>query len=220
MVSVSISQELKACCPTLAFGVLCCDFCNSDTDNNLWKEIDRAAQNLKAQYTLETIKTQPQIFATRETYKKTGKDPNRYRPSAEALCRRILREMSLYNISVIVDIINLISIETGFSIGGFDADKVEGGVCAGIGKEEEPFEAIGRGILNISGLPILRDQRGAIGTPTSDVLRTSLQLNSAKLYLNINAYSGKKALIPAMQRSIELLEKYVKAVNIETAIIE
>lgn len=220
MINVSIAPELKACCPSLALGIICCNIHNKITDNNLWKEIEMAAQLLKNRFTLENIKTQPQIWATREVYKKTGKDPNRYRPSAEALCRRILRDMPLYQISAAVDVINLISIETGFSIGGFDAEKVHGDVCVGIGNEDEPFEAIGRGVLNIAGLPILRDAAGAIGTPTSDVVRTSLQLNTKKLYMNINAYSGKDALIPAISRSIELLEQYADATDIETNIVD
>ncbi|MDD4848302.1 MAG: phenylalanine--tRNA ligase beta subunit-related protein [Bacteroidales bacterium] len=220
MIHVTISPELQQCCPSLALGIICCQIQNQPTSPELWQEIETTAQRLKTAYTLENIKTQPQIFATREVYKKTGKDPNRYRPSSEALCRRILRDMPLYQISAVVDVINLISIETGFSIGGFDAAQVVGDVTAGIGNEAEPFEAIGRGLLNVAGLPILRDQIGAIGTPTSDVLRTSLQMNSQQLYMNINSYSGKSALLPAIDRSIFLLQKYVAASLIETIIVE
>ena len=51
-----------------------------------------------------------------------------------------------------VDLINLVSLRTGHSIGGFDADKIQGNrLELGIGKAEEPFEGIGRGVLNIEG---------------------------------------------------------------------
>lgn len=219
MLSVSISSELKRCCPSMALGIICCNVQNRTTPAELWQEIETASQRLKENYTLENIKTQPEIFATRQLYKKTGKDPNRYRPSAEALCRRILRDMPLYSISTLVDVINLLSIETGYSIGGFDAEKVQGEVCAGIGKENEPFEAIGRGELNVAGLPVLRDEIGAIGTPTSDVVRTSLQLESRKLYMNINAYSGITALLPAMERAKSLLRKYADVSELTFEII-
>lgn len=219
MIQVSISQNLKQHCPDLSFGIIHCNIKNGESNAELWEEIEKASQHLKGQYTLENIKQQPQIFATRAIYKKAGKDPNRYRPSAEALCRRILRDLPLYRISMAVDVINLLSIETGFSIGGFDADKVLGSVNADIGIANEPFEAIGRGELNIEGLPILRDEIGAIGTPTSDVVRTSLQLHSKKLYMHINSYTGKTSLAPAMKRAIGLVEKYLFATDIESNII-
>ena len=109
---------------------------------------------------MEDIKLQPAIAATREAYKRCGKDPGRYRPSAEALRRRLMRGIPLYQIDTLVDLINLVSLRTGYSIGGFDADKIQGKTLElGIGKSGEPFEGIGRGILNIEGLPVYRDVR-------------------------------------------------------------
>ena len=67
-------------------------------------------------------------FRYPQAYKRLGKDPNRYRPSAEALRRRILRGLPLYKIDTLVDIVNLVSIRSGYSIGGFDADKIVGGL--------------------------------------------------------------------------------------------
>ena len=82
------------------------------------------------------------------------KDPNRYRPSSEALRRRILRELPLYKVDTLVDLINLVSIRSGYSIGGFDADKIAGGsLVLGVGREGEIYHGIGRGELNIAGLP-------------------------------------------------------------------
>ncbi|MDR0364754.1 MAG: hypothetical protein LBH92_07045 [Bacteroidales bacterium] len=219
MLKVSISEELKEKCPELALGIICCDITNTAHNENLWIEIEREIVILKNSFTLENIKTKPEIAATRNAYKTTGKDPNRYRPSAEALCRRILRNMELYQISTAVDLINLISIASGFSIGGFDADVVEGDVVAAIGMENEPFEAIGRGALNIGGMPVLRDATGAIGTPTSDVVRTSLRLESKRLYMNINAYRGRKSLFSTMDAAISCLKTYLCAENIESTII-
>lgn len=217
--NVSISAELKNRCPEMALGVVCCDIVNTVRDERLWAEMEREIVVLKERYTLENVKTKPEIAATRRAYKATGKDPNRYRPSAEALCRRILRDMELYQISTAVDLINLISIKSGFSIGGFDADLVSGDVVAGIGLEDEPFEAIGRGELNIGGLPVLRDAAGAIGTPTSDVERTSLRLETRRLYMNFNAYRGAESLFPAIDETVALLKKYLSAEQIETTII-
>ena len=49
---------------------------------------------------------------------------------------------------------------------------------------------IGRGPLNIEGLPVYRDAAGRIGTPTSDHERTKLSLSTTRLLFLINAYDG------------------------------
>lgn len=161
--------------------------------------------------TIEDIKRVPAIEATRRAYKHSGKDPNRYRPSAEALIRRILKGEELYRISVLVDLINLVSLRTGFSIGGFDAGKICGDVTLGIGRHEEKFEAIGRGMLNIGNLPLLRDEKGGIGTPTSDEVRTMLTLGTTWILIVINGYSGETGLDDAAVMTCTLLERYASA---------
>ena len=61
--------------------------------------------------------------------------------------------------------INLASIYSGHSIGGFDLDKIQGDrLVLGIGKAGEPYEGIGRGELNIEGMPVYRDAVGGVGT--------------------------------------------------------
>ncbi|MFY9597736.1 MAG: phenylalanine--tRNA ligase beta subunit-related protein, partial [Dysgonamonadaceae bacterium] len=143
-----------------------------------------------------------------------GKDPNRYRPSAEALCRRIVKGIELYRINTLVDLINLLSLKTGYSIGGFDADKIRGNLTLGVGKAGEKFEGIGRGLLNIEGLPVYRDEQGGIGTPTSDEERTKIDSDTSHLLMIINAYSGKQGLPEAVDYGVELLKKYAHAQEI------
>ena len=182
---------------------------NSIHNDELWEQIEAFAKEHKATHTIEDIKKNPAIAATRNAYKKLGKDPNRYRPSSEALCRRILRELPLYQIDTLVDIINLASIRTGYSIGGFDADKIDGQkLTLGVGKADEPYEAIGRGIMNIEGLPVYRDNQGGIGTPTSDHERTKIGLETTHLLAIINGYSGKEGLPEAAIYLQSLLKEY------------
>ena len=156
------------------------------------------------------------IQATRQAYKCFGKDPNRYRPSAESLRRRILRELPLYKVDTLVDLINLVSIRYGYSIGGFDSDKFEGDTLTlGIGKSGEPYEGIGRGELNIEGMPVYRDAIGGVGTPTSDNERTKLGLETTHLLTIINGYSGKEGLREAADYMVDLLKEFASAENVE-----
>ncbi len=216
MKSIRIGEEVLQLFPGLALGIIECSIENVPSSNMLWDEINDLKEKIKATYTLETVNKRPAIAATRQAYKIFGKDPNRYRPSAEALCRRILRGLELHQVNMAVDLINLISIQTGYSIGGFDADKIVGQkVILGIGRENEPFEAIGRGQLNIDGLPVYRDGTGGIGTPTSDNERTKLDIETTRLLMIINAYSGKEGLETALNFSETLLKKYVNVANME-----
>lgn len=48
-----------------------------------------------------------------------------------------MRGIALYQIDTLVDLINLVSLRTGHSIGGFDADKIAGtNLELGIGKKK------------------------------------------------------------------------------------
>ena len=150
------------------------------------------------------------IQATRKVYRLCGKDPSRYRPAAEALIRRILQDKPLYQINTLVDLINLASIAYGYSIGGFDADQFKGDTLTlGIGREGEPYEGIGRGAINIAGLPVYRDALGGVGTPTSDHERTKITLSTTHLVVLINGYDGNEEQVRANATYIqELLKRF------------
>jgi DNA/RNA-binding domain of Phe-tRNA-synthetase-like protein len=175
---------------------------------------------IKHKYKLEEINKRNEIQATRLIYKSLGKDPNRYRPSSEALCRRILRGLAVYRINTLVDIINFVSIRSGFSIGCFDLDLINGNLNLEVGSENEEFDAIGRGQLNISSLPIYRDAIGGIGTPTSDSERTKISEKSTHAIIIINDYGNSPNLETALNHSIELLKRYAGLVRYELNYID
>ena len=209
MLSIKVSEEIKEKCPEFRGAAVEAWVTNTSYNADLWKEIDAFTEELQGSSDVDDCKEQYAIAATRQAYRRCGKDPSRYRPSAEALRRRLLRGMKLYQIDTLVDIINLVSLRTGFSIGGFDADKIEGDTLVlGIGKADEPYEGIGRGVLNIEGLPVYRDTIGGIGTPTSDHERTKMDIGTIHLLVIINGYSGAQGLKEAADLTLDLLKKY------------
>ena len=213
---IIVSEEIKNACPQFAGIAVAATVKNTPYSEALWQKIDEFTVRYREMYTTDSIKDMVTIHATREAYKKCGKDPSRYRPSGEALCRRILRGIPLYQIDTLVDLINLVSIRFGYSIGGFDADKIVGdSLVLGIGKAGEPYEGIGRGELNIEGMPVYRDVIGGVGTPTSDHERTKLDLGTTRLLTIINGYSGRDGLQEAADYMVELLEKFASAENIQ-----
>ena len=218
---LTLSDEIKRHCPDYHGAAIHAAVRNSAHSDALWEEIAAFTRELQATETPDSIKQQPAIAATRAAYRSLGKDPSRYRPSAEALRRRLLRGMELYRIDTLVDLINLVSLRTGYSIGGFDADKIVGNSLElGVGRANEPFEGIGRGVLNIEGLPVYRDKQGGIGTPTSDHERTKMNLATTHILAIINGYSGAEGLKEAAQWTAELLQRYAEATDVEIMLYE
>lgn len=207
---IAISSLVHSICPDLVLGIIEGKVKNSPTSALLWQEMEKEMKEILSNYSLEQINKRPTILATREAYKKLGKDPSRYRSSAEALCRRICKGNTIYKINTLVDIINLVSIRSGFSIGGFDADKIQGNLLLDIGNKNDKFEAIGRGILNVAGLPLFRDEVSGIGTPTSDNERTKITMETNHLLMIINAYGGKTRLEETIDYAVDLLKKYAE----------
>lgn len=216
MYHISISELFRTACPMFKGAAVCAEVHNTPTPPQLWEEIADCSTRLRAQYTTSTIKGREGIAATRLAYKDLGKDPSRYRPACEQLARRILQGKELYSVDAIVDLVNLVSLESGYSTAAIDADKLSGNeILLGVGREGEPYEGIGRGCLNIESLPVYRDRMGAFATPTSDSTRTMVQADTRKLLVLINGYDGNVANLERSTRlTRRLLECYADAYGI------
>lgn len=209
---IVISTEIKEKFPTLCVAMLEAEVRNTENNDCLWRDIQTTETEFRRAYTIETLKQRTSIAATRQAYRILGKDPSRYRPSNEALVRRLLQGKELYHINTLVDINNLVSIRHGYSIGGFDRDKIQGNkLILGIGQAHEPYEGIGRGIINIEFLPVYRDAAGGIGTPTSDHERTKMDLNTRHALFLINGYDGNRNAVTSCAEELQtLLAKYTQ----------
>lgn len=216
---VTISQLVADACPQIHAGIITARVVNTPTSDKLWEMLQAEAADIAARYTTETLSKRPAIAGTRKAYKTFGKDPARYRVSSEALCRRAIRGLDLYRINTLVDLINVISMRSGYSIGGFDADRIEGDMTLGVGTADDLFHGIGRGVLNIEGMPVYRDNVGGVGTPTSDEERTKITMDTTHLLITINAYAPEMPLEECVAWSVELLKEYAQATEIESYII-
>jgi DNA/RNA-binding domain of Phe-tRNA-synthetase-like protein len=200
---ISISSDLNKACPSLKCHIISGHVYNSINDHliNLLNETVDNSNFYKTNI--------EEIQATRIAYKACGKEPSRYRPSAEALRRRIRTGKGLYQINAIVDIINLISIQSGFSIGGYDHDAISGNITMRIGGQED-YNAVGRGNLNIQYLPCLYDEVGPFGSPTSDSARTKISLETQNLLMVFFDFNQSEKIDHYMDLSLHLLKKYCK----------
>jgi len=163
----------------------------------------------------------PGIAATRRAYKALGKDPARYRPSAEALLRRVKQGKGLYRVNGVVDVNNLVSLETGISIGAYDADRLRPPVLFRPGGVGESYEGIGRGSINLEGLPLFADADGPFGNPTGDSTRTAVTGATRRLLMVLIVFDRAETdLDAALDRARELLRRHAGATEVETRVID
>ena len=210
---IKIESEFASLNPGYRVILMEADVEVSPVSDDLKREMARPADDMASRLKVEDINKLPAIAATRRAYKACGKDPNRYRPPQEQLMRRIVRGLGLYNVNSLVDAGNMLSLKSGCSVGCFDADKVAGDVLTiGIGRDGEPYEGIGRGPLNVKGLPIVRDAVGGIGTPTSDNERTKITPATRRLVMTIHLFDPASDAQRIADEAKDLFIRHAKAV--------
>jgi DNA/RNA-binding domain of Phe-tRNA-synthetase-like protein len=220
MVAVSINNEILQKIPRVRLACLACSVKIRPSHEAIIALSEQIFAKIFDQIDIDRVSQRPAIQAAKEAYRSLGKDPSRYRPSAEALTRRIVKGKDLYWINNIVDILNMISLESGFSIGGYDADKIVGNVEFGVGVADEPYRAIGRHEFNIDKLPVFRDSRGAFGSPTSDSLRTIVTMNTKRYLMIIVDFGGSNQLKRILNKAVTLYEQLADVRNIETWMVQ
>lgn len=223
MIQISIDPQLKKITPDLVLGIVAAPVQFPKNSPPLWEEINKLTKEIESEFTLSTpYDVVPQIKALRDAYKALGKDPSRYRGSQEALIRRIQQGKGLYQINTIVDINNLVSLETMHSVGSYNIDKLKPPVVFRIGKPGETYKGIGKDIINIAELPLFADAEGPFGSPTSDSERAMITMDAKNIMVIIISFSGQNHLKEQLQRTTDLLCKYAGADKnkIETTIIE
>lgn len=216
---LSISNNLLEKHPNTALAQIICDIKYMDKVPELIEVMNQKVADIEENIKMEDIAKFPIISDSRKAYKAFGKDPSRYRLSAEALHRRILKKQGIYFINNIVDITNLISMETKFSLGTYDMEKLKGDVTFEIAEPGANYEGINRGNLNIEYLPAFKDETSYFGNPTGDSERTMVRNTTTKMLMVIISFSGKEVLNNSLNFAFQLLNKYAHATNIETEII-
>lgn len=216
---IKIDASIRSAMPGLRLIGFLADVKVEQEYPELTGKIEAETAELAARLSMEDIAQIPAIAATRAAYKSLGKDPSRYRPSAEALLRRVVSGKGLYRINNVVDALNLISVTTGYSIGGYDADRIQGDVSLVCGASEIPYEAIGRGMLNVENLPMLKDDTGYFGCPTSDSLRTMVSDKTTR-FLMVFFVFGKDDFTAIRQMTEDYLRKYAFSKEIAVFLTE
>jgi len=216
---IRIQPALKALVPNLALGCVAACVSVEKHSEALWREIDQRLAHLAATIKPEQPNTLPQIAAMRGAYKALGKDPSRYRGSAEALLRRVLSGKGLYQINSVVDINNLVSLESLHPAGAYDLEKITPPIELRVGTAGESYKGIGKDLINIENLPVFADADGPFGSPTSDSERAMVSLETRKVLMVVFSFTGPEGLEQWMQSAREMLRRYSGGDGIATSMV-
>ncbi len=219
MITLTIDPALKAKCPRVVLGCVVGNVEAVETPAALLAEMKACEAKILGLPEPRAVLEGPQVMATRAGYKALGKDPARYRGSAEALLRRILSGKSFPQIGAVVDVINLVSVESRLPIGLYDLANVQGDILFRAGRAGETYKGIGKYDLNLEGLPVFCDTLGPHGSPTSDSERTMVTPATKRIAAIFVAFGGSDTLERWGQRMTTLLQEYAQGRDLETAIV-
>lgn len=216
---LSIDPGLKKKCPSVALGRVTARVRTGDSSLELLGEMELCEAGILKNADPRAILEAPAISATRAGYRALGKDPARYRGSAEALLRRIISGKHFPSINCLVDIINLVSVESRLSIGLYDLAKMQGDIVFRAGRTGETYKGIGKFDLNLEDLPVFCDAAGPHGSPTSDSERTMVTSSTENIAAILISFGGPQPLDVWCKRMTSLLERYAEGRDLRSEIV-
>src|SRR5713101_5350065 len=217
---ITIDAKLKAKCPRTALACLTARVQPGPSPVALLAEMNQRELEIQELPFPRGVLESPQVETVRKAYKSVGKDPARYRGSAEALLRRIVAGKGFPQINVVVDVINLVSVESRLPIGLYDLAHVTGEIIFRAGRAGETYKGIGKYDLNLEGLPIFCDAAGPHGSPTSDSERTMVTGATKEVLAVIVSFGGSEGLERWAQRMSALLRQNAAGQDMEVRVIE
>lgn len=217
--NILIDAGLKKKCPRTALGCVTARVELGASPVALLGEMNQRELEIQELPFPRGVLESPQVETVRKAYKSLGKDPARYRGSAEALLRRIVAGKGFPQINVVVDVINLVSVESRLPVGLYDLGHVTGDIVFRAGRAGETYKGIGKYDLNLEGLPVFADTAGPHGSATSDSERTMVTAETKEILAIIVSFGGSENLECWTQRLSALLAQYAAAQNVELQVI-
>src|SRR5580698_1937889 len=207
--------------PAVKLGVVEADGVRvAPADEALARLMDEVCDRKRREFTVESLAEAEPTRAVRAMFRAWDMDPSKYRPSSEALLRRVVQGKGLYRVSNVVDIGNLVSIETGWPLGCYDRARVDEPVVLRHGLAGESYEGIGKKTWNLEGRPVLADPAGPFGSPISDSTRSMITESATNvvIVIYIPEKSPDAAAESAMKRLGERLAAFAGASAVNSAI--
>jgi DNA/RNA-binding domain of Phe-tRNA-synthetase-like protein len=203
-VSVNAMTNVTLDLPGVTLGILEADTLRvAPTEGELAQVLEEVCRQIQRSHSVESLAEAESTRAVRAMFRVWGVDPSKYRPSSEALQRRVVQGKGLYRVSNVVDIGNLGSIETGWPYGLYDRNRIVPPVSFRHGATGETYEGIGKRTWHLADRPVLVDANGPFCSPISDSTRTMVTDSSQELLAII--YAPENALPSSIESALARL---------------
>ena len=190
---LQLDEGLKARISGVTFGMVTISGVTvRERDERLWRQIEALCLQQGREFALDRLSEYEQITSVRGLQKSFGFDPTRYRPSSEALLRRVLKGQGLYQINSAVDVNNLCSLEYLLPMCIYDLRHVVGRVVVRVGEPGEEYPGIGRQVFQAVHKVIIADDSGIMGSTVSDSERTRVTTATTDILMAIYAPAGRE----------------------------
>ena len=207
-------MEIRIELPGVKLGVVEADDLKVALVNaELAPQMDEICEHKRRGFTLESLAEAEAIRAVRGMFREWEMDPSKYRPSSEALLRRVVQGKGLYRVSNVVDICNVGSIETGWPFGCYDRARISPPIVLRHGLAGESYEGIGKKTWHLEGRPVLADAQGPFGSPISDSTRSMIteSATAALTVIYAPAQAASIVLEAAMRKLCERFAQFAGA---------
>jgi len=182
LISINFSEQISGRITGITLGILFAGQIIVEKKPEKMKLAFQQLENdIKDEFRTSPPSAHPVVSAVRRMYRRIGWEPTQYRPSSEAMIRRLIKNKGLYHINNIVDLGNIASTRFHLPMGLYDYDKIAGTIQLDVGREEESYRGIGKEIIHAGGKLVLRDSEGVFGNPTADSKRTSITAKTTKV---------------------------------------
>lgn len=176
----------------------------------LRKEIGEEA---RSKWKLETLSQDPTVSGLRRLFRQAGCDPTRYRPSSEALIRRILKGEDIPEIHPLVDLNNCLSVKLAVPCCVMVEEALEPPYMLRAGRPGESYLSM-RGPFSLEGKPLLCDSNGPLDAPITGSEKVKVRGDTKSAWLV--AYLPREVL-PAAKAETALVQLVKRAPVVSVA---
>lgn len=209
---IKIDDQLNSVYPDIRLGLLQFQADVKESDKNFWERMNHTVLS-QVQKTIEGKQWNeiPGVKGSRAAYKAFGRNPGRYRVSSEALLRRVRRGDALYTINSVVDVNNLLSIESGLSVGSYDLDQIHGTITFRKAEKGEGYTGIGKDFLDMENMLVLADEEGIFGSSMSDSTRAMVKEQTKNVLLVLYCFEKNIDLLALLEKAQVYFQRFADA---------
>lgn len=217
---IKIDQQLFSTYPEIRLGLLRFYADINKSDEVFWAHMNQEVlPKVRDEIENKQWGEIPGIKGSRMAYKAFGRNPGRYRVSSEALLRRVRRGDELYHINSVVDVNNLISVESGLSVGSYDLKQLHGPIILKKAEQGEGYTGIGKDFLDLENLLVLADDEGIFGSSMSDSTRAMVTEETKEVLVVIYCFENDIDLPKLLEKAKDAFCTYGQVKEIESWIV-